>query len=94
MFNFNPSRLDIHNRQERMETTISMAAGKTAQSINFYELSKAELLDLWYETDKELRNTNPFTNYDEWAVLQKRFNDIVEAYYKDWDGTISLEHEV
>lgn len=73
--------------------TISMAAGKTAQDINYDELSKVELLDLWYETDKELRETSPFTDYEKWAALQKRFDAVVKAYYKDNDGVVQLETE-
>ena len=71
--------------------TISMVAGKTANDINYDELSKVELLDLWYETDKELRDTSPFLNYEKWAVLQNRFDAIVKAYYKDFDGVVRLE---
>lgn len=71
--------------------TSSLAAGKTAHDINYDELSKVELLDLWYETDKELHDTNPFTDYENWAVLQKRFDAIVRAYYRDSDGVLRLE---
>ena len=71
--------------------TLSMAAGKTAPFINLDKLSKDALLDLWYETDKELHGTNPFTDYEKWAVLQRRYDAIVEAYYKDWDGALRLE---
>ena len=47
----------------------------------------------WYETDKELRATSPFTNYEEWVVLQRRFDAIVNAYYKDNNGALCIEQE-
>ena len=73
--------------------TISMAAGKTASNINIDNLGKEELLRLWLETDKELRETSPFTDFKEWAELRMRFDAIVQAYYKDSDGVLRLEQE-
>ena len=65
----------------------------TKDNLDLMGLSKVELVDLLYETDKELRNTNPLINYHKWVVLQERFNSIVETYYSNyWDGAISLEN--
>lgn len=62
-------------------------------NFNFEKLTRPELLALWYETNKELGKTNPFTETEKWVELNQKFDAIVKTYYENYDGIVRLEDE-